>query len=187
MTNKMNNHNKKRTVGLAVLAGLAVVLGTAGCNGSAKQQNGENISHGEEFVPEGTPRSVDKFVNAQAASGARADATLNPCHFDGNQLNSLGREKLRAMLKDDDACDPMTVYVNAAGENKARREAVTSFLTEEGLSESQIRLKDGPNPGSTFPATKGMKAFAISDGEGAAVISAGTPAPASPTTGVPTK
>jgi hypothetical protein len=173
MTNNMNNSNKKRTVALAVLAGVAVVLGTAGC--SSNSQHGQQVSHGEQFTAEGTPRSVDKFVNAQIASGARNDAMLNVCHFDGNQLNSLGREKLRAMLKDDDACEPLTVYVNVAGQLKPRREAVTAFLMDEGLLETQIQLKEGVNPATVTPAVKAMKAFAISDGDGAAVVGAPTP------------
>src|SRR3954451_81114 len=106
MTNNMTNQNKKRTLALAVLAGVALVLGTAGCHGNHHAD--DQISHGDAFIPDGTPRSVDKFVNTQVASGARSDATLQPCHFDGNQLNSLGRDKLRAMLRDDDACEPLT-------------------------------------------------------------------------------
>ena len=184
MTNNMTNDNKKRTVALAVLAGVAVVLGTAGCKGS--HNGGEQVSHGEQFIADGTPRSVDKFFNTQVASGARADSTLNPSHFDGNQLNSLGREKLRAMLKDDDACEPLTVYVNTpgTGETKARGEAVTAFLMDEGLLETQVQIKEGANPGSVTPAAKAMKAFAISDGDGGSVVGAATPVtPAAPGSG----
>jgi hypothetical protein len=176
MSNNMNNHNRKRTVALAVLAGVAIVLGTAGCNGHNHPMDKE-VSHGEQFVAEGTPRSVDKFFNTQIASGARADSTLNPVHFDGNQLNSLGREKLRAMLKDDDACEPLTVYVNLTGEAKARREAVTAFLLDEGLLETQIQLKDGINPGNTTPAARAMKALAAADGD---TGGAGAAAPVGP-------
>lgn len=180
MTNNMTHQNKKRTVALAVLAGVAIVLGAAGCNGN--HESGQQLSHGEQFIAEGTPRSVDKFANTQIASGARSDGMLQPCHFDGNQLNSLGREKLRAMLKDDDACEPLTVYVNTpgTGETKARREAVTAFLMDEGLLETQIQLKQGVNPASVTSAARAMRAFAISEGEGTAA--AGAPAPVAPAT-----
>jgi hypothetical protein len=80
------------------------------------------------------------------------------------------------MLKDDDACEPLTVYVNVpgTGETKPRREAVTAFLLDEGLLESQVQLKEGSNPGSATSAAKGLKAFAISDGDGTAVVGAPT-------------
>jgi len=81
------------------------------------------------------------------------------------------------MLKDDDAVEPLTVYVNTpgTGEAKARREAVNTFLLDEGLLASQIQVKEGANPGSVSPAAKGLKAFAITDGQGAGVVGAPTP------------
>jgi hypothetical protein len=187
MTDNIKNVNKKRTTALAVIAGVALVLATAGCN-SAKHE--QELSHGEQFVADGTPRSVDKFTNTQIASGARSDATLNACHFDGNQLNSLGREKLRAMMKDDDACEPLTVYVNLTGTGdgaKARHESVTAFLLDEGLLESQVQLKDGANPMSTTPAVKALRALAASEGTDVGAAAPATAAPGVPTSATATK
>jgi hypothetical protein len=170
MTNYTKNHSK-RTTALAVVAGIALVLGTAGC----KSEGAKQVSHGEQFIADDQARSVNKFADAQASSGARADSTLHACHFDGGQLNSLGRGKLRSMMKDDDACEPMAVFIDlkGTGEATARREAVTAFLLDEGLLESQIQLKEGPNPNSATPAVKALKALAASDSAAGATATGG--------------
>jgi hypothetical protein len=75
------------------------------------------------------------------------------------------------MVRDDDACEPLTVYLNmkGTGEVTPRREAVTAFLMDEGLLETQVQLKEGANPGSTTPSARGLKVLAASEGSGDAV------------------
>ena len=98
-----------------------------------------------------------RFADAQAASGARADATLSRQHFDGPALNSLGQAKLALMLKDDDAASPMKVYLNTGEKDpayKQREQSVAAFLKDKGLRDTQIELVAGPNPESTSPAAR---------------------------------
>jgi hypothetical protein len=105
----------------------------------------------ENFFTEesGDARSPARFAQAQAASGARADATLSRHHFDGPRLNSLGQEKLSLMLKDDDAAEPMRVFLNLderEASSGARRDAVVAFAKDAGLTDSQIEIVYGHNP-----------------------------------------
>src|SRR4051812_25759257 len=93
-----------RLAGVAVgMTVLAAAAGTVGCNHS---QPPDARVRGDQFRPAGEVRATQRFTDAQVASGARADATLHPYHFDCLDLNSLGQRKLDAMLKDDDACAP---------------------------------------------------------------------------------
>ncbi|MGH7180270.1 MAG: hypothetical protein ACREJC_23025 [Tepidisphaeraceae bacterium] len=93
-------------------------------------------------------RAVNKFADTQAASGARADATLYPRHFDGESLNSLGSKKLDSMLADDDTATPMLVYMDLDhdGELKPRRDAVVRYLVDHGMTKDQVEFRAGPNP-----------------------------------------
>jgi hypothetical protein len=174
MTNEtMNAKSNKWVTAAAVIAGIALVLGTAGCKGTGEKAQ---VSHGEQFYDEDAPRGVNKFADAQISSGARADSTLYAYHFDGAQLNSLGRQKLRYMAKDDDACEPLVVYLDVKNDSdvKARHDAVGAFLMDEvGLLQTQMALKDGPNPNYGSSAVKGLKALAASEN-----VAAPAPAPA---------
>jgi hypothetical protein len=102
-----------------------------------------------DFFPQEEQQRVRSAADTQAASGARADATLQPFHFDGPKLNSLGQAKLDLMLRDDDAAQPMVVYVNMA-ENDAsyasRADAVKRYLEDRGAIGDQIKIQAGPNP-----------------------------------------
>ena len=55
---------------------------------------------------------VGRMMNAQAIVGARKDATLHADHFDGTQLNSLGRQKLSLMLHREPADRPQPIYID---------------------------------------------------------------------------
>lgn len=162
----MGKQAKKRLqLTLIAAAALTVVLAVAGCNGSRKQ-----VSHGEKFRDDDQPRAVNQLADAHIASGARADSTLHVQHFDGGQLNSLGRQKLRYMLKDDDACEPIVIYLNLpedAVATAARREAVMSHLLDQGLLETQVELKLGTNPNNSFSSARGIDALAGNDTEAA--------------------
>src|SRR4051812_3468386 len=86
---------------------------------------------------EGTAQAaqVNAMMNAQAAAGARADATLYPFHFEGARLNSTGQEKLDRMLPDENGAShdataattdvanasPMTVYLDVPADDANRR------------------------------------------------------------------
>jgi hypothetical protein len=104
---------------------------------------------------------VQQVADVQAAAGARADATLQPRHFNGNELNSLGREKLMLMTEPAES-DSLVVYLNLpadARENEARQKAVMAYLSQRGLTEGQARVEIGRNPASASPAARQLQAM----------------------------
>lgn len=125
----------------AVLAGLGL-SSFAGCQM-------DNSSVTEFFPPADAPRATQQFMTVQAASGARNDATLQPLHFDGEHLNSLGEAKLDLLLKDDDTVEPVVLYMNVSDKDSnysARKDAVTRYLEDRGLPKDQVKFEAGPNP-----------------------------------------
>jgi len=128
--------------------GLAVIAAAVGCQNRPPQQK----RFGDEFAADGQPRSVQNVIDAQAARGARADATLRGVHFDGEQLNTLGQQKLDLMLHDAAPAEPLVVYLDVRPASDARRLAVVAYLRDRGLKDSQIQLEAGPNPRSTSSA-----------------------------------
>jgi hypothetical protein len=114
----------------------------------------------EGFFTEDTadPRKPNQFNEVQAASGARNDSMLHWQHFDGPRLNSLGEQKLTLMLADDDAPQPLVVYIDIDGKEQniaaPRQESVTLFLKDRGLRDEQIRVVFGDNPAARSPAAQ---------------------------------
>lgn len=135
-----------------VSAGLLTLVLAACQQGPQPQALPDPFFHDDDL-----PRSVQLSAAAQAASGARADATLYAMHFDGNALNTLGREKLTRMLADDDAHRPLVAYVSA--DHEARRLAVAQFLKDQGLSDEQIQVLPGANPGSYNPTAPSISRY----------------------------
>src|SRR5512137_44602 len=98
--------SKKLILSAATLAALAVGTGCE-CNKPATagtEGYNDPFFHPEELA------TVNRVARQQAASAARADATLNGAHFHGGKLNSLGEQKLELMLEDDDDTKPIVVY-----------------------------------------------------------------------------
>jgi len=144
----MRHQNKKFLTAVKIAgftAAAAMLLIGTGC--AQPDNSGMN-----EFFPEREAQAVRDFADAQAASGARADATLQSTHFDGGKLNSLGEAKLDLMLKDDDSTDNMVVYMNLNANDpqlKNRQDAVKAYLEDRGVAQDHIELKAGPNPNVT--------------------------------------
>jgi hypothetical protein len=114
--------------------------------------------HGEDFAPEGEPRAVQNVSAAQAAVGAREDATLRAVHFNDTGLNSLGQQKLDLMLGVEQPNAPLVVYLDfPAGTQVANsHESVTEYLKGHGLADAQIKVVDGPNPHTLHPAADAL-------------------------------
>ena len=140
----MTKHWKARILTLAA-AGLL-----AGCQNSQKPA----VVHGEKFQPEDEPHASQNMLAAEAATGARQDATLHPCHFGEHGLNSLGQEKLDLMIDAEETNTPLVVYLDLPQDIAVApaRDSVMEYLKSRGLSDSQIRLEEGSNPHSTHPA-----------------------------------
>src|SRR4051794_11780446 len=174
----MNLNNTKRLRwlmwGSALLASLPVIVG---CNkppaDAANAQANEELRHGDQFPREDEPRQMHRVFDAQAAAGARADATLHACHFDTGGtptgLNSLGEEKLELMLIADTNL-PMVIYLDVAKDETyaAREQAVRVYLKDRGLTDAQVTLVNGQNKYKTGSAAARLKAAEAVEGVGAA-------------------
>jgi hypothetical protein len=124
---------------------LTLAAGLTGC-----ATNNEN---------EGTieAQQVRNTCDAQAASGARADATLHPCHFDGANLNSLGTARLDDILADDDTAKPLTIYLDMpAGDTNesVHRDAIARYVETKGFAAADLKFEQGPNPATLHPAAE---------------------------------
>ena len=134
---------------------------------------------GEQFPSPDQPRHVHRVLDAQAAAGARHDATLRACHFDAGRpaaLNSLGEEKLALMMNDDDAL-PLVVHLDAAGDEQlsaARQQSVKVYLRDRGLSADQVSVMAGRNAATYAPTAPRVRASREADAEASAVGQGGT-------------
>jgi len=126
----------------------ALILLNAGLIG-CQSNDMSNVSHGEDFYPEGVQRDSARLEMTQADNGSLADGTLYAVDFSGDKLNSLGQAKLDRMLQADPPL-PLKVWMAVPEDTQAqsRREAVGTFLRDRGLLVEQITFGVGPNPGS---------------------------------------
>jgi len=144
---------------------LALIPAAGGCQGPEGEVGKVARPRGEAFRADEAPRAVHRFADAQSASGARYDATLHPNHFDRGMLNSLGQEKLGLMLKDDEICDPLVVYLELPSNEllAGRQDSVRVYLKDHGLDDRQIQLEVGPNPSARGPAGPDIAAKRLID------------------------
>jgi hypothetical protein len=122
-------------------------------------QDKKEVRQGEVFPPEDELRAVDVFAAAQAAQGAREDATLYRHHFDAGKLNSLGQSKLHLMTTGRPGDEPVIVYLDLSEKDpmlSRRRQAVEGYLKDSGIAADRITLKTGPNLDNLHPAAPGL-------------------------------
>jgi hypothetical protein len=125
-----------------IMGGVMAVLGV----GCATELPGPI---GSELYPEGEPAKVEQHaLKAQAARGARVDGNLYLVHFDGETLNSLGREKLELMVQGGQG--PLVVYLDSRASSAAEK-SVRDFLASQ-KSEAEYRVERGGNPDSRHEA-----------------------------------
>jgi hypothetical protein len=140
----IRNNVKATLLTASILA--AFGLSTAGC--------GTDGSYSKDFYPSGE-RETTKIENAQAAAGARHDATLNDAHFDGTALNSLGQAKLDLITQTLPDEGPVSIYIDLPKDDastQARKDAVTAYLVDSHLTADQFKLVDGPNDATWKPS-----------------------------------
>ncbi len=139
-----------------LITGLFSLSLLAGCQSS---QRAEVIRY-DEFPSNYESNGPKNVADAQAAAGNRADATLRAAHFDGSTLNSLGQAKLASMLKSEKGNVHVAVYLDVPADTlTTRKAAVTGFLKDKGVEESQIALTDGANPNVGGTSASGLKAL----------------------------
>jgi hypothetical protein len=122
-----------------------------------------------EFFPQDN-RKPQTFAAAHAEAGARGDGTLYAFHFNGDALNSLGREKLDLMTaehEDGATTAPTMIYLNLRSDEHAdaRREAAMAYLKEQGVDENSVKFVAGPNPDATSPAAAHLSRIGRVEGE----------------------
>lgn len=142
-----------KTTHLTILTMLAAGI-VAGCQDQKCTGPADDF-----FAVEGNSRT-QTVLDAQAASGARADGMLYAAHFTGPALNSLGAAKLDRMLGDDDPCQPLTVYLNLPEKDTqaaARKSATVAYLRDRGLTNDQVRIVAGENLDTLHPAAPMLK------------------------------
>jgi hypothetical protein len=101
-------------------------------------------------------------MKTQFAAGAVEDAMLFAIHFDGDQLNSLGQQKLDAIVAARSKVAPLKLYLNLPKDdaaNTARQTTVETALKTSGLTLEQFELAVGPNPAALRPAAAGVDAL----------------------------
>ena len=121
-------------------------------------------------VPENHPRSFDRHVQAMAAAGAADDTSLFDQHFDGGELNALGRAKVALMLQAAPKNTPLTIYVPTGGADErvqARLSAVETFWKDSKWSDLQVQARAGVDTRHMTPASVGLAGLRkMESGEG---------------------
>src|ERR1044072_8707077 len=87
----------------------SVLIAVGGC------RHTEKATDQSKFFPDTKCAAARRLASAQAAAGARAEGMLYSRHFDGDALNSVGKQKLSLMLGDEGALRPLAVYMVNAG------------------------------------------------------------------------
>jgi hypothetical protein len=136
---------------------LAAALVLTGC---AKEDQPPHSGH---FPKEGEERRATQFARAQAAVGAREDATLYAWHFDGKDLSPLGREKL-AYIVEADTLDTLNIHLDVKPETFGeRRKSVEAYMIDKGLAASHVKVTEGINSDTLNPAADNLAAWAKTD------------------------
>ncbi len=133
-----------------------------------------------EFPEEGSFRPHQRMADIQRANGARADGNLYAVHFTDDALNSLGRSKLDAMLRDEESIRPLTVHMASTPDRAAllrRIESVTAYLKDNGLPDQQMKFVSDLNDASYHPSAPALANLRKTDtGESADADAAPSPA-----------
>lgn len=133
-------------------AAALTLIGVVGCKDTGPART--------EFFSDEEAKLVTTALDCQAANGSRFDAMLRPQHFDGGQLNSLGRSKLDHLLGQP---GPVVVYVAGAVGNAvcpARRDAVVAYAKQQGRTEEQLKVEEGTAPATLHAAGPGLMRLA---------------------------
>jgi hypothetical protein len=148
--------------------------------GSAKS-HGDYI--GNDWPTEAQVRSVDLVTHKQSARGAAEDAMLFSQHFDGNELNSLGRAKLD-LLFSAHAGQPVAVYIPQDEQSPARRASVEHYWHGSRWSDVQVEFREGANEATLVPASKGLAGLKALESKSATDSGSGRGRGSGDTTGV---
>ena len=111
------------------------------------------------FRPETEVRRTSTVLEAQAAQGAKHDATLRPMHFTAGELNGLGTQKLDRIAAASVPGETVAVYLDVptdAAMHDRDRAAVAAHFAAMDLPERTFEVKQGTNPAAGHPAVEGV-------------------------------
>lgn len=148
--------NQTRT--LISLATAAVVVFAVGCSSDKKSEPYQDPF----FPPRSAVPASKQMQQKEFAIAAVEDGMLFDVHFDGAELNSLGEQKLKAMVAGKPKHSPLQVYLNLpkdGKDNDARKTNVEAALKADGMDASAYALAIGPNPNALRPADAGVRAL----------------------------
>jgi hypothetical protein len=161
------NAGKSVAVVTSAVAAAVLLSGAVGCS-SKKKPTKEETYQADFFPSESEQRSVDRFIEVQAAEGAKDDAMLFASHFDGNELNTAGQVKLNLMLRNQTSRQPMVVYLNLPqGDTlvSARRTAVEQHIKDSGVAIASLEVKEGDNPAMLTNANTNLRNLPKTDSD----------------------
>jgi hypothetical protein len=176
---------------LAMTAAAAAAL-IAGCT---TNKDADRNWQDPNFPPAHSVAPTRAIFERQYAAGAVEDGMFYPVHFDGDALNGLGEQKLRAMAVGRPANTPLRVYLNLPGTTMAsatrpsttqptdaqvarRQASLERALAGLGLEPGEYAVATGPNPDALRPADAGVRALQPVGAQvdtGAAAASGATP------------
>jgi hypothetical protein len=115
---------------------------------------------GDPYIrPENHTRLFDLHMQSMAAAGAAYDSSLHDQHFDGTELNALGRSKVALMLQGAPKNEPLTIYVPPTGPTErvqSRLASVNRFWRDSQWAAMQVQTKQGVNPETAASAAEGL-------------------------------
>lgn len=116
------------------------------------------IEKGQAFFSEDREQApaVRSIFDRQIDNGAAADGMLRAAHFDGDTVNSLGTEKLDAIIRGTAADRPIIVHLDLPGSGEqaaGEQQAVVAYLLDKGIAEERLEIQTGDNPATRHPAT----------------------------------
>lgn len=133
----------------------AVVLVTAGC------------SKNDPFFPEaGNDRPSKDMVDAQVAAAASRSGNLYGNHFDGAEVNTLGKQQLDAIVRGTADSKPVVVRFAEGSDHDLsvrRMESVAMYLKDKGLADERIVFADRFDGTMYTPAAVGLANLAKTD------------------------
>ena len=133
-------------------AQLSITLGTllsisAGC--AEKQPacgNDSRPSKDGAFI-EREDSAITRIANAHINAGAANDAMLYPVHFTGAKLNSLGKQKVDALVNPGSS-EKQAIYLvlpESDPQTASRKESLIAYQQERGRSDATYEIKSGQN------------------------------------------
>ena len=160
--------NRTGSMLMTMIAGLALV---AGCESQSTKSETtfHHSGNTEMFLQENDPRIARTVADHQAVLGAQADPTLYACHFDGTNLNGLGKMKLDAMLADGATS---SVYIDTGKSNAdGHRAAVNSYLAAAQRADGSIAVETGAAPASLAPVAPAISRMSKTESPGKSAAS----------------